>query len=87
MAEDDDGRSWELTVRGLKRQLRFPGGLAVMVAGVDTRQGGMGGCGLGLAREGEKMGEGEKNGAVTGGARFKRRAEVGNGSTGWRHTL
>jgi hypothetical protein len=45
MAEDDDGRSWELTVRGLKRRLRFPGGVAVMVARVDTRQGGMGGVG------------------------------------------
>jgi hypothetical protein len=62
MAEDDDGRSWELTVRGLKRQLRFPGGVAVMVAGVDARQGGMGGVGSVLLEKGRKWGRERKTG-------------------------
>jgi hypothetical protein len=45
----------------------------------DMRQRGWVG-GLGLAREGERMGKGEKKGAATGGAHFKRRMEMGNGS-------
>jgi hypothetical protein len=64
LPEDDDGRRWELTVRVLKRRWRllFSSGVAVApAAGVDRRQGGWGG-GLGLALEGDRMGEGEKKG-------------------------
>jgi hypothetical protein len=64
MAEDDDGRRWELTVRGV---------VVAPVASISRRNGdGASGCGgqeamgmgwgLGLAREGERIGEGEKKG-------------------------
>jgi hypothetical protein len=88
LAEDDDGRRWELTVRVLKRrwQLLFSSGVVVApVARVDMRQGGWGGGGLGLAQEGERMGEGEKKEVAMGGARFKWCTEVVNGSVGWHH--
>jgi hypothetical protein len=61
MAEDNDGRRWELTVRGLKRQRRhrFPSGVAVAPAArVDRRQGGWGALSMLLV---SKKGSGEKN--------------------------
>jgi hypothetical protein len=61
MVEDDDGRSWELTVRGLKRRrrLRFPGGVAAApAAGVDRRQWGLGACSLRGNGGGWSSGEG-----------------------------
>jgi hypothetical protein len=86
MAEDDDGRRWELTVRGLKRRLQCLGGVAAaLVAGVDRRQGGWGGSVL--LEKGREWGRERKKGAAMGGARFKRHTEVGNGSVGWRHAL
>jgi hypothetical protein len=78
MAEDDDGRRWELTVRGLKRRrrLQFPGGVAAaLVAGVDRRQGGWGGSVL--LEKGREWGRERKKGAAMGGAHFKRHTEVG----------
>jgi hypothetical protein len=91
MAEDDNGRSWELTMRGLKRWqwLRFPGGVATAV-GVDKRQAGWG-CSRRAPCE-EKGAWGEKLGlAVTDafygwGGRAVGRGRCAGGTTQRRRT-
>jgi hypothetical protein len=68
MVEDDDGRRWELIVRGLKRwrRLQFPGGAAA--AGVARRQGGWGGGSLGVLLARKKGVRGENLGTAMTGA-------------------
>jgi hypothetical protein len=94
MVEDDDGRRWELTVRGLKRwrRLQFPNEVvAAPVAGVDRRQGGGGVLSMCSLRG--KRGRGRKTWAggdrrllTVGGGGAAGRGQCGGSTMRWRRT-
>jgi hypothetical protein len=94
MVEDDDGRRWELTVRGLKRwrRLQFPNGVvAAPVVGVDRRQGGGGVLSMCSLRG--KRGRGRKTWAggdrrllTVGGGGAAGRGQCGGSTMRWRRT-